>query len=202
MVDRQLVARDITDRAVLGAMASVRRHMFVAPSLRDEAYDDCPLPIGHGQTISQPYIVALMTQLARPSRGKRALDIGTGCGYQAAVLAELCGEVHGVELVPHLAREAGERLRELGYGNVTVHSGDGRLGLPEEAPFDVIVVGAAPPEIPRPLLEQLAVGGRLVIPVGVERQSLRVAEKLDAHTVREWRVVPVRFVPLTGPPNR
>src|SRR5690606_22859921 len=165
MVERQLAARDIDDRRVLQAMRTVQRHRFVPESLAPQAYLDQPLPIGHDQTISQPYIVALMTQLARPAPGARALEVGTGSGYQAAVLAELGAEVYTVEIVAPLAERAARVLAELGYDRVHVRAGDGYAGWPEHAPFDVIVVTAAPERIPQPLLEQLAPGGRLVIPV-------------------------------------
>ena len=190
--------RPITDPRVLEAMGCVPRHQFVAPRLQSQAYDDNPLPIGHGQTISQPYIVALMTEAVQPRPGHRALDIGTGSGYQAAVLAELVKDVYSIEIVGPLAREASERLRLLGYDNVEVRHGDGYQGWPEMAPFDVIVVAAAPTKIPQPLIDQLAVGGRLVIPVGAERQELGVLEKLVDGTLRRNSIAGVRFVPMTG----
>ncbi len=202
MVRSQLESRDITDPAVLAAMRKVPRHLFVPPSMVDEAYKDKPLPIGLEQTISQPYIVALMTQLARAAPGKKALDVGTGSGYQAAVLAETCGEVYTVEILCDLAREAEERLKRLGYTNVTGRCGDGWAGWPEVAPFDVIVVAAAPPEIPEPLIRQLAPGGRLVIPVGGLSQELVVVEKGSDGTVRRWSAGGVRFVPMTGEAQR
>jgi len=198
MVERQLRSRDIADARVLGAMGRVPRHRFVAREFQDEAYDDHPLPIGHGQTISQPYIVALMTQLAKPLAGCRALDIGTGSGYQAAILAELCKEVYGIEIVVPLADEARKRLADLGYKNVTVRSGDGYRGWPEHAPFDVIIVAAAPEHVPQPLVDQLAPGGRLVLPVGGYPQHLNLIEKLKDGTVRRKSVAPVMFVPMTG----
>jgi protein-L-isoaspartate(D-aspartate) O-methyltransferase len=198
MVDRDLRGRDIEDRRVLEAMARVPRHRFVAKDLQYAAYADHPLPIGQGQTISQPYIVALMTQLARPGPKSRALDIGTGSGYQAAVLGELCKEVFSIEIVKPLAEEATKRLAELGYKNVTVRQGDGYRGWPKHAPFDVIIVAAAPDHVPQPLLEQLAPGGRLVIPVGRWYQELTVIEKRKDGTLRRTSVVPVAFVPMTG----
>ena len=198
MVERQLRSRDIRDPRVLEVMGHVPRHLFVAQEFRDEAYDDHPLPIGHGQTISQPYIVALMTQLVRPKPGDRALDVGTGSGYQAAILAELCREVYSIEIVKPLADEAGKRLTDLGYKNVTVRSGDGYRGWPEHAPFDVIVVAASPRQIPQPLLDQLAPGGRLVIPVGGYPQDLTLVEKQKDGTIRQRTVAPVLFVPMTG----
>jgi protein-L-isoaspartate(D-aspartate) O-methyltransferase len=163
-----------------------------------EAYEDHPLPIGHGQTISQPYIVALMTQLARPKPTDRALEIGTGCGYQSAVLAELVKEVYSIEIVEPLAQQAKQLLADLGYRNVHVRVGDGFQGWPERAPFDVILVAAAPAEIPPPLLEQLAISGRLVIPVGMHAQELKLVQKLPEDGLREMIVADVRFVPMTG----
>lgn len=198
MVEEQLVRRDITDRRVLEAMGRVPRHRFVRPEQRSEAYEDRPLPIGHGQTISQPYIVALMTQLSRPRPTSRALDVGTGSGYQAAVLAELVQEVYSVEIVPELGLEAARRLRELGYKNVKVRVGDGWRGWPEHAPFDVIIVAAAPEEIPPALIEQLAPGGRLILPIGGYSQTLTLVEKNADGEVSMREITPVAFVPMTG----
>jgi len=200
MVERQLAGRDIDDRRVLDAMRTVPRHRFVPADLAAHAYRDGPLPIGHDQTISQPYIVALMTQLARPSPDDRVLEVGTGSGYQAAVLALLAKEVYSIEIVAPLAEEAQRRLRELGYDNVVVKAGDGYAGWPEHAPFDAIVVTAAPERIPGPLLDQLKPGGRLVIPVGAVHaaQELRVVEKRADGSLHERSVSLVRFVPLTG----
>ena len=198
MVEAQLAARDIRDPHVLAAMLRVPRHRFVPEALADEAYDDHPLPIGHGQTISQPYIVALMTQLAAPRPDSRALDVGTGSGYQAAVLAELCREVYSIEILEPLTAEAAERLKRLGYRNVTVRTGDGYRGWPEKAPFDLIIVAAAPDHVPQPLIDQLAPGGRLVIPVGDARQELLLIEKVRDGAVRRESVAPVMFVPMTG----
>jgi protein-L-isoaspartate(D-aspartate) O-methyltransferase len=201
MVTEQIAARGIRDAQVLEAMRAVERHQFVPASERDEAYDDHPLPIGHRQTISQPYIVALMTELAQVGPRSRVLEIGTGSGYQAAVLAKLAKEVWSIEIVEPLARESAERLARLGYRNVTVRAGDGYRGWPEKAPFDAIVVTAAPPEIPQPLLDQLAVGGRLVAPVGDFWQELVVVVRTTSGT-RSWRVAGVRFVPMTGEAQR
>ncbi len=197
MVRTQLERRDVTDARVLEAMRQVPRHLFVPDGLRQLAYDDRPLPIGHGQTISQPYIVALMTQLAQPSATERVLEVGTGCGYQAAVLARIVREVFSIELIPELAEAAELRLRQLGIQNVTLRLGDGHAGWPERAPFDLILVACAPPEPPAPLLEQLAPGGRLVLPVGTLRvQELRRIEKLPDGTTRCSREGGVAFVPM------
>ena len=197
MVDDQIVARGIRDPAVLAAMRRVPRHEFVPERWREEAYADHPLPIGEEQTISQPYIVALMTELAAVGPGTRVLEVGTGSGYQAAVLAELGAEVHTIEIVAPLARRARATLERLGYGRVHVRHGDGYRGWPEAAPFAAIVVTAAPPEVPPELLAQLAPGGRLVIPVGTSDQELQVHER-TADGIRIQRVIPVRFVPMTG----
>jgi protein-L-isoaspartate(D-aspartate) O-methyltransferase len=176
----------------------VPRHEFVPVALRDDAYVDSPLPIGHGQTISQPYIVALMTELARPSPSDRALEVGTGSGYQAAVLSRLVTHVFSVELVDPLAQSASAVLRRLGYGNITVRSGDGYLGWPDEAPFDIILVTAAPEEVPSALIAQLKPGGRLVVPVGRvwDVQDLQLVEKDAGGKVKTRSIIPVRFVPL------
>jgi protein-L-isoaspartate(D-aspartate) O-methyltransferase len=198
MVREQLAARDITEPEVLEAMSQVRRHLFVPEPLRPRAYDDQPLPIGHDQTISQPYIVALMTQLGRASSATKALDVGTGSGYQAAVLSKLVDEVYSIEIICDLADAARERLDRLGYDNVTVRCGDGYAGWPEQAPFDVIIVAAAPNEVPEPLIEQLAPGGRLVIPVGDLHQELVVIEKHEDGRIERHAYGGVRFVPMTG----
>ena len=189
---------DVNDPAVLAAMAAVPRHLFVPPQYRDQAYEDFPLPIGHGQTISQPYIVALMTELARPSPADRVLEVGTGSGYQAAVISRLVARVFSVELVDPLAQSAAAVLRRLGYANVTVRSGDGYLGWPDEAPFDIILVTAAPEDVPAALVAQLKPGGRLVVPVGPvhDVQDLQLIEKDAAGRVSTRSVIPVRFVPM------
>jgi protein-L-isoaspartate(D-aspartate) O-methyltransferase len=197
MVREQLQARGIEDERVLRAMRSVRRHLFVPPHLKELAYADRPLPIGHEQTISQPYIVALMTELAHVDPEDRVLEIGTGSGYQAAVLAELCRRVYSVEIIEPLAREARQRLERLGYENVAVRCGDGFKGWGEHAPYDAVLVTCAPPDIPPPLIEQLAEGGRLVIPVGELWQELKVVTKKSGRLQTE-DIVPVRFVPMTG----
>jgi protein-L-isoaspartate(D-aspartate) O-methyltransferase len=200
MVEHQLRGRDITDRRVLEAMGRVPRHRFVPRAARQHSYNDWPAPIGHGQTISQPYIVALMTQLAQPKPDARALDVGTGSGYQAAVLAELVKKVYSIEIVRPLAEDAGARLAALGYKNIEVRCGDGYRGWKEHAPFDVIIVAAAPDHIPQPLIDQLAPGGRLVIPVGgfFQNQNLIVVEKKPDGSIRQRNVAPVAFVPMTG----
>jgi protein-L-isoaspartate(D-aspartate) O-methyltransferase len=188
----------VRDPRVLGAMRKVPRHKFVPPELAARAYGDHPLPIGHGQTISQPYIVAIMTELARPQAQHRALEIGTGSGYQAAVLSELVREVYTIELLEPLGTTARDRLRDLGYANVTVRIGDGYQGWPEKAPFDLILVTAGAPFIPPALLEQLAPGGRMVIPVGAEwrDQVLKLISKDKDGRIRSEDIMGVRFVPL------
>lgn len=198
MVDEQLRVRDITDAKVLDVMGRIQRHRFVPPKYQDQAYEDHPQPIGHGQTISQPYMVALMTQLGAARPESRALDIGTGSGYQAAVLAELCKEVYSIEIVAPLAEEARNRLAALGYKNITVRRGDGYRGWPEHAPFDVILVAASPNHVPQPLVDQLAPGGRMVIPVGGYPQRLTIIERSADGSVRRRSVAPVMFVPMTG----
>ena len=196
MVDRQIESRGVTAPHVLDAMRKVPRERFVPPELVARAYDDSPLPIGLGQTISQPYIVAYMTELLRIAPGHRVLEIGTGSGYQAAILGSLASDVYTIEIVPALARRAAAVLKELGYGNVHVREGDGYAGWPEVAPFDRILVTAAPETIPKPLLDQLAPDGVLVAPVGSTTQWIVVAEKTGQGIV-ERRTIPVRFVPFT-----
>jgi protein-L-isoaspartate(D-aspartate) O-methyltransferase len=198
---RQLVdtlAREgITDERVLEAMRQVERHRFVPEAQRDRAYENRPLPIGYQQTISQPFIVAYMTQLLQLEPGAKVLEVGTGSGYQAAVLAVLVQDVYSIEIVPELGQRSTALLQELGYDNVHVRIGDGYQGWPEEAPFDAIMVTAAPGHIPQPLIDQLAVGGRLVVPVGEDFQRLTVIER-TAEGVEERHDLPVRFVPMTG----
>jgi protein-L-isoaspartate(D-aspartate) O-methyltransferase len=197
MVRTQIIARGVQDSATLRALRTVQRHEFVPTELTDLAYADRPLPIGHEQTISQPYIVALMTELVKPHKGQRVLEIGTGSGYQAAVLAEIVDTVYTIEIIPELATSSSERLKHLGYHNVTVRQGVGFLGWKERAPFDAIVVTASAEEIPKPLVEQLKEGGTMVIPVGsVESvQSLTLVKK-QGNDVVTVNLLPVRFVPL------
>lgn len=197
MVDRQLAGRDIVDPQVLRVMRRVPRHLFVPERVREYAYADHPLPIGEEQTISQPYIVAFMTQALELKKGNRVLEIGTGSGYQAAVLAELVEEVYTIEIIPALAERAEKLLDELGYDGIQVRAGDGYLGWPEAAPFDAIIVTAAPDHIPAPLIEQLGEGGRLVLPVGDEYQELMRVIK-EGGEMRRESLLPVRFVPMTG----
>ena len=197
MVDEQIVGRGIHDPVVIAALREVPREAFVPAYLRSEAYEDSPLPIGAGQTISQPYIVALMTDLLGLDGDEKVLEIGTGSGYQAAVLGAIAREVYTIEIVEPLAEQARARLRELGFDNVHVRAGDGYRGWPEEAPFDGIVLTAAPPAIPQPLIDQLAVGGILVAPVGDVEQELVTMVK-TATGLERREVIPVRFVPMTG----
>jgi protein-L-isoaspartate(D-aspartate) O-methyltransferase len=197
MVDSQIAARAVTDSLVLAAMERVPRHLFVPPEMRAQAYEDYPLPIGDEQTISQPYIVALMTSLLELRGGERVLEIGTGSGYQAAVLAEIAGEVYSIEILASLAQRSSATLAELGYRNVEVRQGDGWAGWPEKAPFDGIIVTAASPRVPQPLLAQLKTGGKLVVPVGRYFQDLLVYTR-TAEGYEKRNVIPVRFVPMTG----
>jgi protein-L-isoaspartate(D-aspartate) O-methyltransferase len=198
MIEKQMRRRGITDPAVLAAMLAVPRHEFVPEEIRSSAYEDAPLPIGGGQTISQPYIVAAMTAALHLRPGDRILEIGTGCGYQAAVLACLAKEVFTIEWRAELASSASARLARLGYPHAHVHCGDGTLGLPEFAPFDAILVAAAAPAIPKPLLAQLAEGGRMILPVGdTEHQELQLIERHgDAFPAK--MLEGCRFVPLLG----
>jgi protein-L-isoaspartate(D-aspartate) O-methyltransferase len=200
MVDKQLSRQGIRDPAVLQAMRTVPREAFVSADLTEGAYDDGPLPIGEGQTISQPYIVAFMIAAAAPKAGDRALEIGTGSGYSAAVLASIVKEVLTVERIPTLVAAASRRLADLGYQNVHVFCGDGTLGWPEHAPYDVIIVTAGGPRVPPTLLAQLAVGGRLIMPVGSEpclQQLVRVSRRADGVLIEE-QLEAVAFVPLIG----
>jgi protein-L-isoaspartate(D-aspartate) O-methyltransferase len=201
MVDEQLEARDIRDRRVLDVMRKVARHLFVPEAQRTRAYEDTPLPIGYDQTISQPYIVAYMTQALDVRSEHRVLEIGTGSGYQAAVLAALAGRVYTIEIVEPLAAQARATLATLGHRNVEVRTGNGYLGWPEQAPFDRIMVTAAPRDVPPALVQQLKVGGLMAIPVGDIVQELRILRR-TATGVETLRTLPVRFVPMTGKPAR
>jgi protein-L-isoaspartate(D-aspartate) O-methyltransferase len=200
MVRDQLQSRGVSDELVLSAMGSVPRHRFVPGEFRDQSYTDRPLPIGYGQTISQPYIIALMTQLLRLTGGGRILEIGTGSGYQAAVLAEIADEVFTVEINAELERQAGERLEHLGYTNIHLKLDDGYSGWPEHAPYDGIVVTAAPTFVPKPLVRQLQKSAIMVIPVGDLSQELLVVKRVNGD-VKE-SVIPVQFVPMTGEVER
>jgi protein-L-isoaspartate(D-aspartate) O-methyltransferase len=198
MVETQIQRRGISDASVLAAMKKVPRHEFVPAEFRKRAYEDGPLPIGDGQTISQPYMVAAMTAALRLTGTERVLEIGAGCGYQAAVLASLARDVITIEYRPELATDAAERLAQLGYANVHVHCGDGTLGLPELAPFNAILVAAGAPAPPAPLLRQLADGGRMVVPVGsIENQELQLIEG-SRDAFRKSVLDTCRFVPLIG----
>ncbi len=201
MIDDQIRARGVTNQAVLDAMRKVPRHLFVPSNLRDAAYDDGPLPIGQGQTISQPYIVAYMTEALGIRPGEHVLEIGTGSGYQAAILAEIAREVYTIEIVPELADRARETLGGLGYKNVYVRTGNGYAGWPEKAPFPRIIVTAAPDEVPPALVEQLAPGGAMVVPVGTSFQEMTIVTK-TAQGIARKATIPVRFVPMVGKPKR
>ena len=200
MVETQLRARDITDARVLAAMRKVPRHLFVPEPLRAAAYDDSPVPIGLDQTISQPYIVAFMTQALDVQPGHRVLEIGTGSGYQAAVLAELTDRVYSIEVLPPLAERARATLADLGYRHVSVRAGNGYFGWPEHAPFDRIIVTAAPPEVPPALVEQLKIGGLMAVPVGTREQTLLVLRR-TARGMETLQTLPVRFVPMVNRPG-
>lgn len=201
MVELQIRDRGISQPAVLRAMESVPRHLFVPEDRRDQAYTDGPLPIGWGQTISQPYIVALMTQLLDLGPHDKVLEIGTGSGYHAAVLSRVAGEVYTIEILDQLGRQAKSTLQQLGYGNVHTKVGDGYQGWPDEQPFDAIILTAAPPKIPQPLIDQLKMGGRMVVPVGSYLQDLKLITKTPQGLVQRT-VAPVRFVPMTGEVQR
>ena len=197
MVERQLLTRDIRDPHVITAMQEVPRERFVPTDQHQRAYQDRPLPIGYQQTISQPYIVAYMTQALQLTPTSRVLEVGTGSGYQAAILGEIASTVYSIEIVPQLFERASNTLTELGYDNVHIQQGDGYAGWPDEAPFDAIIVTAAPDHVPQPLVEQLAIGGRMIIPVGEDRQTL--TEIIRTGTgVTEVTTLPVLFVPMTG----
>ena len=196
MVKKQIQERGITDKILLEALRKVERHRFVPEKYRDQAYDDYPLPVGEKQTISQPYIVALMTSVIEPDNTKKVLEIGTGSGYQAAVLAELCKTVYTIEIIPVLGKNAEDLLNKLGYKNIKIKIGDGYQGWKEFAPFDAVIVTCAPSHIPQPLKDQLAEGGRMIIPVGGSIfQNLLVLEKKGGKII-EKSEIPVRFVPM------
>ena len=200
MIVETIQARGVSDPVVLAVMKKVERHLFVDPALKESAYADRPLPIGYGQTISQPYIVALMTELLQLDKSDTVLEVGTGSGYQAAVLGEIAKEVHTVEIIPELGNLARERLEQLGYKNVQVKVGDGYFGWQDHAPYDGIIVTAAATHIPPPLIEQLKPGGRMIIPVGpvFYVQTLILVEKREDGSIRQKSLMPVQFVPLTG----
>jgi len=198
MVTKQIENRGIRDPRVLAAMRQVPRHEFIPQEFRESAYEDRPVGIGHGQTISQPYIVAFMTEQLAPKPADRILEVGTGSGYQAAILSKLVTDVFSIEIVPELAERAGNTLKRLGFDNVRTKAGDGYQGWPERAPFDAIIVTCAPDHIPNPLVSQLKEGGRMIIPVGnLGDQSLYLLEKREGKIERK-AVLPVRFVPMTG----
>ena len=203
MVEEQLASpgRGITNQRVLGVMGRVPRHEFVPADYRPRAYDDYPLPIGEGQTISQPFIVAFMTEKLEARSSDKVLEIGTGSGYQAAVLAELVGKVYTIEIVEPLARQAEANLKRLGYTNVMVRAGDGYLGWPDAAPFDAIIVTCAPDHVPQPLVDQLKESGRMIIPVGSGADQQLYILRKKAGKVEKQAVLPVRFVPMTRKPH-
>lgn len=198
MVKYDIESRGVRNKKVLNAMYKVERHLFVPAELRADAYKDCPLPIGHGQTISQPYIVALMTQWLELKGGEKVLEIGTGSGYQSAILAEICKEVYSVEIIEPLAKEADARFKKLGYKNIFIRTGDGYKGWPEAAPFDGILVTCSPNHVPKPLIDQLKIGGHMVIPVDEGSEQALYQMVKTATGLEKNRVVPVRFVPMTG----
>lgn len=197
MVVTQIISRGVRDSRTLQAMREVPRHRFVPPALLKQAYDDHPLPIGYGQTISQPYIVAFMTEALGLKGGETVLEVGSGSGYQSAVLSRIAARVFGIEIVEPLARQAKERMGALGYRNVEIRAGDGYAGWPEHAPFDAILVAAAAPRVPEPLKRQLKDGGRLILPVGDHVQELRIVTR-RGETFEERSVLGVQFVPMTG----
>ena len=196
MLEEQIVSRGVRDRKVLDAMLKVERHQFVPLKLRHLAYIDSPLPIGEGQTISQPYIVALMTELLQLQGDEKVLEIGTGSGYQAAILAELAKAVYTIEIIEKLTNQAKKKLEGLGYKNIEVKCGDGFLGWQEHAPFDAIIVTCAPSSLPQKLLEQLIPGGRMVVPVGDQYQQLQLVIKDKNGNIKVKNIIPVRFVPM------
>ncbi len=197
MVQQQIIARGVRGPKIIAALKSVPRELFVPEKYRASAYEDKALPIGQGQTISQPYIVAFMTQQLHIKPGDRILEIGTGSGYQAAILGQIADSVFSIEIIPELAERARKTIQSLHYDNVLIMQGDGYLGWPDKAPFDAIIVTAAPPSIPPPLLDQLKTGGRMILPVGKYVQELVVVNKTE-HGLNMDNVLPVRFVPMTG----
>jgi protein-L-isoaspartate(D-aspartate) O-methyltransferase len=197
MVDSQIRRRGVKNPHLLAALEKVPRHLFVPPRFQKQAYNDEPLPIGYQQTISQPYIVAYMVEQLQLRETDKVLEIGTGSGYQTAILAELSEQVYSIEIVPELARQAEKILRELSYKNVHLRTGDGHKGWPEAAPFDAIVVSAAPPQIPQALGDQLSLGGRMIIPIGNDQQDL-IFLLNTGQRIEQFRKIPVRFVPMTG----
>ncbi len=197
MVEKQIMSRNVRDPLVLKAMKKVKRHRYVPKSYQPYSYNDEPLPIGYGQTISQPYIVAYMTEALQLKGYEKVLEVGTGSGYQAAILAEIAKKVYTIEIVEPLCEEAESRLVAEGYQNVHCQCGDGYQGWPEEAPFDAVIVTAAPPEIPEPLIKQLKNGGRMILPVGEGFQELVLVTK-KAGKIYKQSLIPVRFVPMTG----
>ncbi len=197
MVENQIKARGIKDEKVLEAMRKVPRHLFVPKDLRNQAYEDHPIHIGYSQTISQPYIVAFMTELCELEKHSKVLEVGSGCGYQSAILAEICSAVFSIEIVCPLAERAKKTLNKLGYGNVIMKCGDGYSGWERAAPFDAIIVAAAPETIPQKLLDQLADGGKMIIPVGKYNQNLKKITRKGDEFIEE-HILPVRFVPMTG----
>ena len=200
MVEDQIISRGIRDSAVINAMLRIPRHEFVPPESRESAYGDSPVPIGRGQTISQPYIVALMSEVLRPAPGRKVLEVGTGSGYQTAILAETGAEVYTIEIIPELAERTRGLLEKLGYTDIHFRVGDGYAGWEENAPYDGIIVTAAPGDVPEALVSQLKEGGRMVIPVGGENQELLLIEKSEKG-VSYRKVTSVRFVPMTGEPG-
>lgn len=201
MLATQITARGITNLLVLKAMRDVPRHLFVPEAQRAHAYEDRALPVGEGQTISQPYIVALMTELARVEPGHKVLEVGTGSGYQAAILAQMGARVYTIEIIPALAQRARTALDSVGYRNIEYRVGDGYRGWPDAAPFDAILVTAAPDHVPQPLVDQLVIGGRLILPVGASSQTLMVITRTGEGT-RSERTIPVLFVPMKGEAER
>jgi len=199
MVNEQIIVRGVTDQNVLKVLKKTPRHQFVPPEVAKYAYDDSPLPIGEGQTISQPYIVAFMTEILEFDSSHKVLEIGTGSGYQAAVISQLVKQIYSIEIVKTLAIRADSTIKKLGYKNITIRWGDGYAGWPEEAPFDRIIGTAAPPEIPLALIEQLKPGGKMVLPVGTKWQELVVVKKSHSGKITKKTVLPVRFVPMVHP---